>query len=48
MVDWDKDAVSTSRNQLKISRWNGEMQDQGLNQLADLLRSRCLDLQFKP
>ena len=44
MVDWDTAAVSDGRNQLKLVRWDGSMDDQGLTSLADLLRSECLSL----
>ncbi|XP_018027831.1 mitochondrial import inner membrane translocase subunit TIM50-C [Hyalella azteca] len=39
MVDWDADAVSCPRNQLKVPRWKGSMDDNGLVQLAMLLRT---------
>uniref|UniRef100_A0A6A7FTY4 Mitochondrial import inner membrane translocase subunit TIM50 n=2 Tax=Hirondellea gigas TaxID=1518452 RepID=A0A6A7FTY4_9CRUS len=39
MVDWDEDAVTCPRNQLRVPRWEGSMQDKGLVQLAMLLRT---------
>ncbi|KAF2365864.1 FCP1 domain [Trinorchestia longiramus] len=39
MVDWDSEAVSCPRNQLRVPRWRGTMEDNGLVQLAMLLRT---------
>ncbi|XP_037778732.1 mitochondrial import inner membrane translocase subunit TIM50-C-like [Penaeus monodon] len=38
-VDWDGEAVSSPRNQLKLKRWDGNMNDQSLLELAFMLRT---------
>lgn len=38
-VDWDSDAVSCTRNHLKIKRWDGNMEDQSLLELGFMLRT---------
>ncbi|KAL7634059.1 UNVERIFIED_CONTAM: hypothetical protein RMT77_015384 [Armadillidium vulgare] len=39
VVDWDKDAITSRRNQLTLCRWKGNMNDQTLVELAMMLRT---------
>ena len=40
MVDWDSEAISSTRNHLKLERWDGKMDDQTLIDLGVMLRSK--------
>lgn len=46
-VDWDGEAVSSPRNQLKLKRWDGNMNDQSLLELAFMLRSKSSILEIR-
>ena len=40
MVDYDKESITTPRNQLCIKPWDGNMEDTTLIDLATLLKSK--------
>lgn len=42
VIDWDKEAITSSRNQLTLARWDGSMNDQTLIELAMMLRSKFI------
>ncbi|CAL4118173.1 unnamed protein product, partial [Meganyctiphanes norvegica] len=39
MIDWDENAVTSKRNQLKLKRWDGDIADQTLIDLGIMLRT---------
>jgi len=39
VIDWDKEAITSLRNQLTLPRWDGNMKDQTLVELAMMLRT---------